>query len=133
MDPFIFDTFKVNAGNDHTCSLSSCRLQYGNRTFYPELEYDCDFKPRLFNDVLEYAFRKNDVNTGSQLSIDNYSKLFPFVYFDLRNFKDSITDDPKQLLFHYRLNIQAGNDYMVIVLYEEEVVINKIGNDLVIV
>ena len=57
--PYIFDTFKlnVNAGNNNS-SLSSCRLEYGNNTFYPELEYDGDSKTRIFNDVMSYAFRK---------------------------------------------------------------------------
>ena len=41
--PYLFDTFKLNAGNNNS-SLSSCRLEYGNNTFYPELEYDGDSK-----------------------------------------------------------------------------------------
>lgn len=133
-NPYIFDTFNINSANNN-CTLSTCRLQYGNSTFYPELEYDCEFKPRLYNDLLEYSYRKNDYNTGVQLNINNFSELYPLIYFDLRNYKESITDDPKQILFHYRLNQQAGNNYMIyaIVMYEENVIINKIGNELIIV
>ena len=131
---FIFDTFKINsAGN--ACKLSTCRLQLGNSYFVPELEYDCDFKPRLFNDIQGYSFKSNDYNSGSQLTLQNYSELFPVLYFDLRNFKESISDDPKQILFHYRLNVQATDNYMIyaVVLYEETIVIDKIGNELVVV
>lgn len=60
-----------------------------------ELEYDCDFKPRLYNDILEYAYRRNDFNTGTQLNLENYSDLFPLIYFDLRNHKEYVTNDPK--------------------------------------
>ena len=133
-NPFIFDTFKINSGDD-ACKLSTCRLQLGNSYFTPELEYDCDFKPRLYNDVQGYAFRTNDYNTGTQLNLQNYSELFPVIYFDLRNHKESVTDDPKQLLFHYRLNVQATDNYMIyaVVLYEERIVIDKIGNELIVV
>ena len=34
-NPYIFDTFKLNAG-DNNSTLSTCRLEYGNGTFYPE-------------------------------------------------------------------------------------------------
>ena len=37
--PYSFDTFRLDANS----SLSSCRLEYGNNVFYPELEYDGDF------------------------------------------------------------------------------------------
>ena len=133
-NPYSFDTFKVNAGDD-ACTLSTCRLQYGNSAFYPELEYDTETKTRLYNDLLEYSYRKNDFNTGVQLNIDNFTNLFPLIYFDLRNYKETVSDDPKQILFNYRLNQQSANNQMIyaIVMYEETVVINKIGNELVVV
>ena len=37
-NPYIFDTYKLNAG-DEKSYLSSCRLEYGNGVFYPEVEY----------------------------------------------------------------------------------------------
>ncbi|KAL9961797.1 hypothetical protein ACROYT_G030817 [Oculina patagonica] len=48
--------------------------------------------------------------------------------------KESVSDDPKQLLFHYRLNVQATDNYMIyaVVLYEERIVIDKIGNELIV-
>ena len=51
--PYLFDTFQLNADNNNS-SLSSCRLEYGNNTFYPELEYDTDSKIRIFNDLMSY-------------------------------------------------------------------------------
>ena len=55
--PYVFDTFKLNAGNNNS-SLASCRLEYGNSVFYPEIEYDADSKIRIFNDLMTYAYRK---------------------------------------------------------------------------
>ena len=72
--PYIFDTFKLNTA-DANSSLSSCRLEYGNNVFYPELEFDADSKIRIFDDLMAYAFRKNDYNTGTQLNLSNFTAL----------------------------------------------------------
>ena len=40
-NPYIFDTFKLKAGDDNS-TLLKCRLEYGNGVFYPELDYDSD-------------------------------------------------------------------------------------------
>ena len=103
--------------------------------FYPELEYDGDSKIRIFNDLMSYAFRKNDYNTGTQLNLHNFTSLYGLIYFDLNYQKEVITRDPKQLLLHYRLtaaplgNIRAHS----IVFYESEVVVKTVGNELMIV
>ena len=73
MDPFLLDG----------SSLSNCRLEYGNGIFYPELEYDGDSKVRIFNDLMAYAMRKNDYNSGTQLNLANYDSLYPLIFFDL--------------------------------------------------
>ena len=49
-NPYIFDTFKLNAGNNNS-SLTTCRLEYGNGTFYPEYSYESDSKSRIFSDL----------------------------------------------------------------------------------
>ena len=72
--PYTFDTFKLNAANANS-SLSSCRLEYGINVFYPELEYDADSKVRILNNLMSYAARKNDYNTGTQLNLANFSNL----------------------------------------------------------
>ena len=46
-NPYIFDTFDIDG--DDSARLDTCRLQYGT-TFYPELDYDNDFKIRILND-----------------------------------------------------------------------------------
>lgn len=101
--PYIFDTFKLHAA-DGNSSLSSCRLEYGNNVFYPELEHDGDSKIRIFNDLMSYAFRKNDYNTGTQLNLHNFTSLYGLIYFDLSYQKEVVTRDPKQLILHYCLN-----------------------------
>jgi len=132
--PYVYDTFKLNTADENS-SLSSCRLEYGNNTFYPELEYDADSKIRIFNDLMSYGFRKNDYNTGTQLNLHNFTSLYGLIYFDLTYQKEVVIRDPKQLILHYRLkaaptaNIRAHS----IVFYESEVVIQTIGNKLMIV
>ena len=48
---------------------------------------------------------------------------------------DSATRDPKNLLLKYTINQASTVDYQVhaIVLYEEEVVVDKVGDKLLIV
>ena len=132
--PYLFDTFKLNAA-DVNSSLSSCRLEYGNNTFYPELEYDADSKIRIFNDLMSYAFRKNDYNTGTQLNLANFTSLYGLIYFDLTYQKEVVTRDPKQLILHYRLNVAPTASIRAhnIVFYRNEVVVKTVGNELMIV
>ena len=103
---------------------------------YPDHPYDRDFKIRILNDLINFRFRKNDYNTGVQLHLANFEKLYPIIYFDLRNTKESVTGDSKKLEFHYRLNKAANaQDYMIfaLVLNEKEFVLKQIGNELVAV
>ena len=129
--PYKMDTFLLTGG----ASLNNCRLEYGNGVFYPETEYDSESKVRIFNDVMAYAMRKNDYNTGTQLNTANYNSLYPLIYFDLSYQSEKVTRDPKQLIFRYRLSADAGQNFAVhaVVLYEEILKIDKIGNELVIV
>ncbi|KAL9981658.1 hypothetical protein ACROYT_G010393 [Oculina patagonica] len=133
-NPYFFDTFNIDG--DDSAKLATCRLQYGTSKFYPELEYDENFKLRILNDVMNYRYRKNDYNTGVQLQTSNFSTLYPFLYFDLRENKDNLTNDPKQLIFHYRLNEAANaQDYTIFaaIMYESEMVLRQVGNELVVV
>ena len=129
--PYTMNTFALPGG----ASLSNCRLEYGNGVFYPETEYDSESKVRIFNDLMAYAMRKNDYNTGTQLNSANHNALYPLIYFDLTYQSEKMTRDPKQLIFRYRLSENAGENFAVhaIVLYEEMLKIDKIGNELVIV
>ena len=131
MSPYTMNTFSLPGG----ASLNNCRLEYGNGVFYPETEYDSDSKVRIFNDVMAYAMRKNDYNTGTQLNTANYNSLYPLIYFDLTYQSEKVTRDPKQLIFRYRLSANANQNFAVhaVVLYEEILKIDKIGNELVIV
>ena len=129
-NPYIFDTFDIDG--DNSARLDTCRLQYGTE-FHPELEYDYDFKIRILNDLIDFRYRKNDYNTGVQLPLSYFEELHPVVYFDLRNSKEGLTDDPKKLEFHYRLNEAANtHDYIMFaaVLSEQEFVLKQIGNEL---
>ena len=133
-NPYILDTFKLNAANANSY-LTTCRLEYGNGVFYPETEYDSESKVRIFNDLMSYAMRKNDYNTGTQLNLANYNSLYPLIFFDLSYQTEKVTRDPKQLIFRYKISVNSAADFNVhaVVLYEESVVIDKVGNELVIV
>ena len=86
--------------------------------------------------MINFRDRKNDYNTDVQLQLANFEKLYPIIYFDLRNTKESMTGDSKKLEFHYRLNEAANaQNYSIFafVLNEEEFVLKQIGNELVVV
>ena len=129
--PYTMNTFSLPGG----ASLSNCRLEYGNGIFYPETEYDSESKVRIFNDVMAYAMRKNDYNTGTQLNTANYNSLYPLIYFNLTYQSEKVTRDPKQLIFRYRLSGNTNQNFAVhaVILYEEILKIDKINNKLVIV
>lgn len=128
--PYTMSTFALDGA-----SLNNCRLEYRNGIYYPETEYDADSKVRIFNDLMAYAMRKNDYNTGTQLNLANYNSLYPLIYFDLRYQTEKVTRDPKQLIFRYRLTANATQSFNVhaIVLYDEIAKIDKVGSELVIV
>ena len=91
---------------------------------------------RIYRDVINHVYKQNDKNTESQLTRDNFDKLFGFLYFNLTYKSDSITADPKQIVLCYKLSAPAvGSNYKVytIILYEEEVRIDPIGNEILII
>ena len=91
-NPYILYTF--NLDRDNTAKLSTCRLQYGTN-YLPELEYNSDIKLRILNYLVNYQYRKNDYNLGTQLQDANFSSIYPILYFDLRSIKESVMGDPK--------------------------------------
>ena len=78
-NPYIFDTFKLD-DNDNNSSLATCRLEYGNGIFPPEYAYESDSKSRIFSDLMNYSWKKNDYNTGTQLSVSNFSTINPHLF-----------------------------------------------------
>ena len=84
--------------------------------------------------MIEFRYRKNDYNTGTQLNVVKYSTLYLLIYFDLRPDKSNLTNDPQQLVFHYRLNEAANaQPYTIyaVVLNEEEIMVDKVGGEIV--
>ena len=132
-NPYIFDTFKLNDNNNNS-SLTTCRLEYGNGTFYPEYSYESDSKSRIFSDLMNYSWKKNDYNTGTQLSVSNFSSIYPLIYFDLTYQEDRPTRDPKKLNLKYTMTAPTPEiQFYAVVLYEEDIVIDKVGDQLLIV
>jgi len=131
----IFDTFNITGADPAVTWLNTYRLEYGDGVFYPEVGYEKSNKIRISTDLMDYSWKENDYNTGTQLNVHNHSSLYPLIYFNLTYQADSATRDPKKLLFRYTLNQASTVDYQVhaIVLYEEEVVVDKVGDKLLIV
>ena len=125
-NPYIFDTFKLNAANDNS-SIATCHLEYGNA-------YESDSKSRIFSDLMNFSRKKNDYNTGTQLNIANFTSLYPLIYFDLTYGEEKPTRDPKKLNLKFTVNQAAAADFRLhaIVLCEEDIVVNKMGDELVI-
>ena len=65
----------------------------------------------------------------------NWESLYPLLYFDLSYQAEQVSRDPKQLILRYRINQASAADFQLhaIVLYEQDVVIDKVGDQLVIV
>ena len=126
-NPFLYNTFSV--ANART--LTSCHLVVGNGNDYPEVHYSPATDPaRVYRDVLKYVHKNNEYNEGTLLNRNNFSTIFPFVYFDLTKQKLDIRDGTTRLTFKYELSAGTDADYSVyaLVLNEEEIeVINRDG------
>ena len=74
------------------------------------------------------------INTGTQLNIANFTRLYPLIYFDLTYGEETPTRDPKKLNLKFTVNQAAVADFFLhaIVLYED-IVVDKMGDQLVIV
>ena len=120
-NPFLFDTF--NVANDR--KLESCHLEVGNGNKYPENEYDPSTQmSRVFRDVHKYSYTENEYQGGGTLlNRANFSTIFPFIYFDLRNQKLDIKDGATKLTFNYKLSGATNADYTIyaLILYEKDV------------
>jgi len=84
---------------------------------------------------MAYSWKENDYDTGTQVNVHNFESLYPLIYFNLNYQADSATRDPKRLLFKCTISQASPVDYQVhaIVLYGEEVVVDKVGDILLIV
>ena len=104
-NPYIYDTFKYYRGLIQPVTwLSTCRLEYGNGVFYPELDYDQESKSRIFSDLMNYSWKKNDYNTGTQLNVINWDSLYPLLYFDLSYQAEQVKQRSlNQLILRYRI------------------------------
>ena len=61
---------------DNSERLATCRLQY-ETSFYPELDYDHDFKIRILNDLIDFGYMKNDYNRGVQAAASQLPEVIP--------------------------------------------------------
>lgn len=84
---------------------------------------------------MNYSWKKNDYNSETQVNLSNFNTLYPLIYFDLSYQAEELTRDPKELIFRYKLTADSTDTFRVhaIGLYEEEVVVDQIGNQLVFV
>ena len=78
-NPYFFDTFDIDG--DNTAKLATCRLQYGSSQFYPELDYDENFKLRILNDLMNYRYRKKRLQHRCSASTQQLRDAIPSTLF----------------------------------------------------
>ena len=84
---------------------------------------------------MNYSWKKNDYSSETQVNLSNFNTLYPLIYFDLSYQAEELTRDPKELILRYKLTADSTDTFRVhaIGLYEEEVVVDQIGNQLAFV
>ena len=76
-NPYIFDTFNIDG--DDSARLATCRLQYGT-SFYPELDYDHDFKIRILNDLINFRYKKTTTTAAFSCSSPTSRSYTQLIY-----------------------------------------------------
>ena len=68
------------------------------------------------------------------MNLANYSGVLALIYFNLNFQTEKVTRDSKQLILRYMLSGNTNQNFAVhaVVLYENIIKIDKIGNELVI-
>ena len=108
-NPFLYNTFSVSTDPR---TLTRCYLEVGIGNEYPRIHYKPAKDPsRVFRDVMKYVNANNDLQGGTLLDINNFNKLYPFIYFDLTKQKMDIKDGVTKLSFHYELSVLARHLY----------------------
>ena len=134
-NPLLLDTFKVNAANTN-CTLLTAKLEVGSGIFYPETGYSSTQISRIFRDACNFKPNaSNEYDTGNMLTLTNFGSLYGLIYFDLTYINETDSMENAALTLHYRLNIPPAAAYRIyaLVLNEEEVILDTIGNDIVII
>lgn len=134
-NPLLLDTFKLNAA-DNNSKLLTARLEVGSGTYYPETRYSSNQISRIFRDACNYRPNSsNEFETGNMLTLTNFESLYGLIYFDLTYVDETVDMENTSLTLHFTLNTQPTAPYRicVLVLNEEDVILDTIGNDIVII
>ena len=129
---FLYNTLSVSTDPR---TLNRCYLEVGNGNEYPDIHYKpTDDPSRIFRDVMSYVYANNDYQGPTLLNINNFTTLYPFVYFDLTKQKMDIKDGVTRLSFHYELSGTTATNYIMygLVLHEQEAEIEKEGGKLLL-
>ena len=126
VNPFLYNTFSVSTDPR---TLQNCHLVVGNGNEYPEIHYTSSTDmTRVYRDVLKYVHKSNEFGEGTLLNRNNFSTIFPFVYFDLTKQKVDIRNGTTKLTFRYELSGTTTTAYSIyaLVLSEQDAeIINK--------
>ena len=70
------------------------------------------------------------------LNLKNFKDLYCMLFFNIayKNETDNITYDPKEIILNYKLSKASDVDYTIysIVLYEQTVKMDVLGNELIL-
>ena len=129
-NPFLYNTFNVVDDK----KLNNAHLEVANGNEYPEVHYtpNADMT-RVYRDVLKYVHASNEYSQGTLLNINNFKKLFSFLYFDLTKQKEDIKDGTTKLTFKYELSGGTNAAYSIyaLTLYEQEAELVRKDNKLI--
>ena len=128
---FLYNTFNL----PNNANINNCYLEVGNGNEYPNVRFKPSSDPtKVFRELMSYVYANNDFQGGTLLNRNNFTSLFPFIYFDLTKQKIDIKDGITKLVFYYELTANPNNDYNLygLILHEREAEIQQESGKLLL-
>ena len=71
---------------------------------------------------------------GSVLTVENFSSIYPFIYFNLERQKTDVRDGTTKLTFHYEFSSVTNANYIIfaLVLYKRQIKLVKSSGKLIL-
>lgn len=99
-----------------TLSANEVRLVYGGR-MYPQSSTRIDYAQKRYSRVygwlLDFMGRDQDVNSGLQLSYEDFGKIAPIYHFDLEYQEEGLASGVKELEFQATLAAPIAAGYRI--------------------
>jgi len=131
---------ETNMVFDHM-SLSKIQVKVGNKKV-PDEPYACDFTPtsldysRVYTSFLSAGYKNIEVDTGTVISYNDFSRLYPIFHFDLTSQETSIFENSMtpEINVSYTLEGTPSNYYVFcIVVSERKATIQAIDQKIYVI